>query len=255
MDAGKTVRGMVKDPAGKPMAGVKVLGRRQNFVLDYMEDFQLKGTTDGAGQFELPHAAEGDYQLTTEISGAAEGLYTEATPITVKGDAEAPVLTLAAVQGSVIKGRFTSGEGLSLGGREVYASTRVPKQTQMRVKSQADGTFVVSGIPAGASGNLFFNGRGGEFIHADGPDKSWRSAEQENSLNFRQLAVGTYDGIEVKVSKVVHIKGIVRDQNGKPAEKAMVEVIQTRRILHGQCEGGIRCRDTDRGAGGTDGAQ
>ena len=81
-------RGSVVDASGKPLAGVKVLGKRVNFVLDYMDGFQLKGTTDRAGQFEIPNVPVADYQLTTDIPAAAGGLYTEATTVSVKGDGD-----------------------------------------------------------------------------------------------------------------------------------------------------------------------
>ena len=137
----------------------------------------------------------------------------------------------------MIKGRFTSGDGSVIGGRVVDVMMRLPSRTQSSVKSAADGTFVINGVPADASGTLYVGEKRGEFVHASGPDKGWKSPDQENAVVFRHLAVGSYDAVEINVSKTVHVKGIVRDQDGKPAEKAMVEVVQTRSIYTANAKG------------------
>ncbi len=236
LEAGKTVRGMVKDAKG-PLAGVKVIGKRQQFVLEYMEPFQIKGTTDAAGSFALDHAAAGQYELTSEIPGAIEGMYTEWTPVEVKGSGDPPKVVLVATMGSVIKGKFIGDDGAALGGRKIYASTRLPRQTNQELTTKADGTFVITGIAAGASGGLYFQDGRDSFVHATDPQNKWKSQEQTNALNFRELALGTYVGIEVRVSKASHAKGTVLDEAGKPAKGAMIEVTSTHRLYTADAKG------------------
>ncbi len=102
--------------------------------------------------------------------------------------------------------------------------------------SAKDGTFRAKGIAPGATGGLFFVPERGEFVKFLDPQKRWQ-LQQPNVLTFQNLPAATYNDIEVRVSKMVHAKGVIRDQAGKPADKAEVEVVQTHRIYFANAKG------------------
>jgi RNA polymerase sigma-70 factor (ECF subfamily) len=142
------VSGRVVGPGGDPVAGARVLAApiRPRASTAEADLSPHAAVSDDDGRFELAALAPGSYDLHAVAERA-----TAAYPVSLvlqAGSAEDVLIELAPTQR--LRGRVTAG-GAPVAGAQVEVSWDTPS-TAAPVYTQADGSFVLDGVPRGPIG-------------------------------------------------------------------------------------------------------
>jgi protocatechuate 3,4-dioxygenase beta subunit len=148
LEAGLAIEGVLLDPRNQPLAQAYVQARAQQ----RQEQPSGRGVrfgggqgamTDGEGRFRIEGLAPGTYRLTLQRTqdGQRYLLPADEVPAGTLG------LRLTAREGERVAGRVEDESGRPLSGAVV--TVHVPQSQSVSAASQADGTFVVTGLEPG----------------------------------------------------------------------------------------------------------
>jgi hypothetical protein len=160
LDKGKLIRGTVVDENHKPVAGARVrIQNSSSGVWTYFDSFG-RTTTDKDGNFQIWCTTEPDLitnnpWLQVFKPGYGAGFYFD---ILAKED----MGTLVLPKGGEIRGRAVDARGKGVGDCEVYATTSFIEPI-MTARTDADGRYVLSGIPGEPSIVSFYEKKNGRY--------------------------------------------------------------------------------------------
>ncbi len=153
-----TIRGVVLDPDGKPVAGATVApaltGSGNSLTGDTR--FSVETDKDGAYTMKLPASGAIEYNLI-----AHDGKFNEPTrtwangvipPFRTRPGQELEGVTLRLTRAAIVTGRVVDAAGKPVAGREVRASAvdkRENRYYDPSAKTGADGTFTLRGVRPG----------------------------------------------------------------------------------------------------------
>lgn len=204
--AGIDARGTVVDPSGNPVGNaIVVIGSR-------VEDMLEATRTDGSGAFLLRALAPRTY-----VGAFAEG-FSGCLAVPAAEFAEAPVQLRLQTAGGVVTGRVFDSAGLPLASAWVAAGNvnmeidmadqkAKPRLHSMPVtRTDASGSFRLVGIPPGKTLPLHAGAAG---------HSGWKGQVRvDHSEPF----------VEIRLSRAVQLRGVVRDMDGRPVARAYVGV-------------------------------
>ena len=153
-----TIRGIVLDPDGNPVANAAVIHSRERTNQRGASTTHYMGAgspmSDAEGRFELADLPPGfRYNLTAQPPEGDTMLSTSKSAVVDLTEAgEAPEVTLTLQRGEAIEGIVVDAQGAPIEGANIRAhfnfASHAPPPT---IRSDADGRFVVTGFPEGAS--------------------------------------------------------------------------------------------------------
>lgn len=195
------IAGRILDPGGRPVAGAEVWGV-------VFREKAGSTSTDAGGRFRLAGLKEDKpVDVWAEAPGLArqrrEGLH-----VFAGRDRDMGALTL--LPGTRIRGRAVDSQGRPVVGfrikldiyRYVLGHTISSDQTEWSIKGDAEGRFVTPTLPTGEIHLLFSS-----------PGKVRTLVQRKAESGVEQLDLG-----DVKLADEVPIRGMVVDQDGKPAQ-------------------------------------
>lgn len=221
---GVSVKGQLLDQAGKPVAGAEISAKRKDFVLDYFEDFILKGKTDARGEFELRGALAGGYTVMAQAAGVDRALTIEPAEVNVAAGAAPWPVKMQARAGTLIKGKYVSHTKLPLADRRIFVFVSEPTRMNWEAKTAKDGTFDVT-LPPGSKGTLSFVGISGYAYRVKVPEKQRFLTNRRRDLLFENPPAGTFEGVEVEFTMEATVSGTIKDSEGKPLSKDQVKIV------------------------------
>jgi len=218
---GATLRGVVVDERGQPLASCQVSLRGTNadyarFVsaLDHPAPAgtghvdRRRGRTDDLGRFTFTDLALGPYRVLASIDGVGIEL-----PVTIDELAATRTpLRITLTTGLGIAGRLTDPEGRPVGGATV--AVRTGTDDLVRTRSASDGTFRVLGLAQGPHAV--------EIV----PDRWTASEETRELLPARLEDVHSGRGtLPITLRRGVAITGRILDATGGPVSRRRVAAI------------------------------
>ena len=241
---GGTIRGLVRDTGGAPLAGAEVTASRQGqwFGFDNKEVRASKSAADGS--FELQAVTPGKVVMTAELEG-----YLESDRKTIEvqdGGAETGV-DLEVSRGKSISGRVAWSDRKPAGAVEVKVDFDMSQMAGMgafnalrgrdgEAKTDEQGAFTVTGLGEGPftvvasappPGTVPESGK-----KVDGQTKrtTWWRARADG------VAPGT-SGLELALKKPEGIAGRVQDETGAPVTKFRIEALRDTKGPFGNLRG------------------
>jgi beta-lactamase regulating signal transducer with metallopeptidase domain/protocatechuate 3,4-dioxygenase beta subunit len=173
LSRGGTVRGVVVDGSGEPIAGAEVRGSDQTRGFN---NFMRRATTDGTGRFEMRGLAPGTVQVT-----ASHRRYAPSQNIDVVVDPAAPPADtrITLLEGGRVQGTARDRQGRSVEGAFAQINTRNVPFGGFRGNGpiHADGTFVVEHVAPGPAQAILMGGTGGRFTNLLSKDVEVRDGE------------------------------------------------------------------------------
>jgi protocatechuate 3,4-dioxygenase beta subunit len=218
---GQTISGSVHLENGRPLGGASIRATRKKSEPDFFSQFYPTATTDKDGRFQLTHVAPGLYELVTSIN---QPVFVQPTSVDASVSGQPKPLDLVAYPGVVLKGKFVRSDKSPPGSLPVDLFIRTPKLFTQQTFSAIDGSFTVYNIPPDSRGNLSFY-KIEDSAQLEWPDKPQGCEPGLETVQFQNLAAGTYDGIIVKLYKPAVFQGTILDETGKPYERAVVMVM------------------------------
>jgi len=227
---GYQITGRVVDEEGKPVSGLTVEARRWRFAHEDHPWFMPRSTTDAEGRFEMAHVAAGRYRIVARPDETADPLCVRPVNATVNVDRPTAEAEMLAMPGAVLKGRIVSAFEPKL--LNQYLDVLLARSyLRWRIQTSDDGSFVAAGIPPKTQGLLTFGGGAGNYKMFTVPPQCAFLEPEPDTLLFRNVPPGVYDGIEVRIVRAAKVKGVVRDAAGDPVANARVNVRPTGRSL------------------------
>lgn len=201
LDKGKVVRGQVVDEDNRPVVGALV--RIQNGSNGDWNFFGALGqtTTDKAGAFQLNCCTEGDVitsnpWLLVFKKGYGAGFY---FGLLQKGDLGALVLH----KGGAIRGRVVDGAGRGLANCEVSVH-KWPVDLIDLARTDAQGRYVLSGIPGEPTIFEFYKNKNGRFSRSIGEAEVYvRMNPRQGLSNIPSYKILVQDGKTTSVPDVI----------------------------------------------------
>jgi len=197
---GATIRGTVRDAAGAPVAGATVE------VGDMLDVAHFVAATSADGAYELTGLAAGDIQVLVrhETAGRAERVVATTAGTAARGD-------LQLASGPQLRGRVVdeTGAAVAKAALECRAFGKgIPQGMWLqRVRSDAEGNFVVPNCPVGARLTVEVRTSGIEPLTRSDVDPG------AGPLELR---------VKHAVAASVTIRGMVADSTGKPLANVRV---------------------------------
>ncbi|MDB5172958.1 MAG: blaR1 4 [Phycisphaerales bacterium] len=239
---GQPITGIVRRPNGEPIPHARLKAVQEKFLLDFIPDFALTGTTDKDGRFTLQNAAAARYTVAAVVEDATPPVYTEPMAVDVPVDRSPAPLQMVAMPGASLKGRFVTTQDIKLDGREASFWLRLPREVRREIHTAPDGSFTVDGIPPNALGMVAFLDVGSYIAVLDWEHHPASCEVTMSSVRFSGLTPGVYDGITVHLYKPAIYAGTFRDEQGKPFEKLGVVIEPWNRIFDTDSNGRVSAR-------------
>ncbi len=199
---GPTVFGTVRDGAGRPVAGASVRLFAQGWSSPPPVD-----PTDADGRFTVAGIQPGEYWIIIRSGGRAPSLV---TVVLTERDAAADIVL---GEGGFLTGRTVDDSGRPIAGAavapEALGGRGLPQLVadSLAVRSQADGTFALGPLPAGAF-SMLLSPAGYAAVHTQATVTSLQSVDLHDVVLESALAV----------------RGQVRDRQGTAIAGALVRV-------------------------------
>jgi protocatechuate 3,4-dioxygenase beta subunit len=202
---GAPVSGRVIDPAGKPVAGARVLPDpvAEPFpIFDHARDAVV---TDAQGAWKLPALAGGTYRFVAYHADFAE---TATAPTAIDGSSERTGIDIRMEPAAIVTGLVVDAGGAAVAHAEVHAVTEgggIPWRLTHKSLSGADGRFRIAGL-ARAPADLFA-------AHND---------KGSSALLRVDLGAKPEQEVELKLTLTGGIAGTVVTGSGEPVAEAQV---------------------------------
>lgn len=236
LGTGHAITGQIFTAEGAPVTGARVIARRKNFDLSYMDEFTPTAVTDFDGKFNIPQAADGSYVLS--VLAPTEMASLSFDPITVDvADAAPAAAKMIAKAGIILKGRFITPAGMEAGGKRLTVLIRLPQEVRWEVTTEPDGSFTIANIPSGARGFVAFPSARSYSTVITPPANQTMLLARNESLELVAPSAGTYGGIEARLLKPVQVTGKVTDDAGKALSNVEVVIEPTNRIYRSDASG------------------
>ena len=212
---GATLRGTVRDDAGRPVAGALVRADSDRFSSAPQAE-----TTDAQGAFVMAGIRPGEYVVVARGGSRAPGI----AFVLVEPDAEASV-SLALSEGGYATGQIVDSDGRPLTGRvrlEVFEERGLSPAASDAVSAEAgaDGRFALGPLPTGKLG-----------LGVSAPRHTARRVEVAIPVRGRAVDLG-----QVTLETGLVIRGSVRDREGNPVPGARVSASSKGRIERSEGE-------------------
>jgi hypothetical protein len=210
---GTAVRGTVRGPDGRPIAGAVV---RLEAALPMVRNVATPEVTDAEGQFELAVADPGVYRLLAHKKGFAPGV----VGVTVERQGDA-VVDVVLDTGARVRGRLVGESGEGVRGqavvREVDGETSRTLDELLRAEAGPDGRFAIEAVPPGSHA-----------VSATAPGYGTKRVEVSVGRGDNDVDLG-----DVPLETGLIIRGRVHDRAGVPVADAMVRSVRPRGIAAG----------------------
>ncbi|MFO0931927.1 MAG: carboxypeptidase regulatory-like domain-containing protein [Planctomycetota bacterium] len=190
LEKGLVVKGRVLTPSGEPAPGATVRAG------------PISASTDATGAFVLPGFASGD---PVPLTVQPPATYVAPNGVTARPGGEDVIVRLVA--GGSVAGRVVGLEDA----KGIQAWVYVMNGGHS-IAVGADGTFKLEGLPATGTVDLALN-------TWDGSGK----ASPFVGVTMKGVPIGS-DGVVMTVTRGVHIRGVVVDQDGAPASNLQLQV-------------------------------
>jgi protocatechuate 3,4-dioxygenase beta subunit len=206
---GATLRGTVRDDAGRPVAAAQVYADS-----DRLRSQSQVETSDAQGAFVMAGIRPGEYVVVARGGSRAPGI----AFVLVEPDAEASV-SLVLSEGGYATGQIVDPDGRPLGGRvrlEVFEERGLSPAASDAISSEAgaDGRFALGPLPLGTLG-----------IGVSAPRHAARRVEVAIPARGRAVDLG-----RVTLETGLVIRGSVRDREGNPVLGARVSASSMGRV-------------------------
>jgi len=228
---GSNITGQVVDSKSNPIGDVRLLAKKKDFIMNYMDEFILKATTDKKGRFTLDNATEGTYEIQAQMQEPYEALQANPVSVRIEGNASAVGVKILAEQGVALKGRYVTKHKLRTGNRTIFVRTFSPIRNNWRTQTKDDGSFVISGLPHNAQGLIDFIGVSGYHTSLIMSNTYPFFQIENNRIRFNAVPPGVYEGVEVHFLLAGRITGKVFDSSGNPMPRQEL-IVRPRGWIH-----------------------
>lgn len=211
---GCNIKGQVVDTENSPVANVKLSATKKDFTMHYLQEFILGASTDAQGKFVLENATEGIYEIQSLMPEPHEALYAKPVSVTVAGNSSVTGVKILAEHGAVLKGKYITKHKLKLAGRRIFIGTFSPTRSNWEIQTKDDGSFAISGIPKNTEGMARFVGVSGYYTSARISNMYPFFTVEDDSIRFRNVPPGVYEGVEVQFLLAGRASGVVLDSSG-----------------------------------------
>jgi hypothetical protein len=227
LNEGRRIEGRILDTQGRPVGGLLVQARKDEFFHS-LGEFMLKTGSGEDGRFTIRNASPGDWEISAKSEDPNRPFFVAPVTCGVSADRDAQDIVLEAREGFRIQGRYVSRYRTELmreGARHgISLSAFSPVRGHWEEQIRDDGTFDIWGLPCHAEGDVDFTGMSGFHLMLRMPQAPPFFRVSDTSIRFENVPPGTYDGIEVHFLLAGRIEGTVTDGAGNPMRDVEVVV-------------------------------
>jgi protocatechuate 3,4-dioxygenase beta subunit len=224
---GRRIEGQILDAQGRPVGGLLVRARKNEFFHSH-EEFILQTRTDKDGRFAIRNASPGDWEISARSEDPNRPFFVAPVTCGVSADRDTQDIALETREGFRIQGRYVSRYRTELSRPDTRHSISFgvasPIQAHWEEQIRDDGTFDVWGLPCHAEGDVDFTGMGGFHVALRMRRAPPFFRIRNTRILFENVPPGTYDGIEVHFLLAGRVEGTVTDGAGNPIQDVEVVV-------------------------------
>jgi len=217
LGVGGRITGRVTDNAGNPIEGASVTASLAGAWWGFGT-----ATTDADGNYTIDGLYPGDYRVEAQADGFVREYYRDtidpsaATPVPVAEGSTTSGIDFALAVEARITGRVTDFQGNPIEDFSVYATLFEGCCASGWGRTDADGFYVVGGLPTGEYRvRTYADGFISEYY--DDTDYIW------SATPVPAIEGSTTSGIDFALARPSSISGVVTDNQGNPIEGATVE--------------------------------
>jgi len=216
LSPGCTISGRVVDSENEPVENVKLSATNKDLIMYYMRQFKLEATSDANGGFVLENAQEGTYEIQALMQPPYETMYAKPVSVKIEDNNSVSGVEILAEGGAMLKGRYVTSHKLRVADRTIFIYTSSPVRKNWEIKTQDDGSFVISGLPQNGRGTISFTTVAGYHASVTMSSAYPFFRVENNRINFDALPHETFEGVQVEFLLMGQATGRVFDSSGEP---------------------------------------
>jgi len=216
LSPGCTISGRVVDSENKPVENAKLTATNKDLIISYMQQFKLRATSDDNGGFVLENAQEGMYEIQALMQQPNETMYAAPVSVRIEDNNSVSGVKILAEGGATLKGRYVTRHKLEVADRRIYVYASSPVRKNWEVKTENDGSFVISGLPQNGRGIVEFTSVAGYHASVTMSNQYPFFRVENNRISFNALPHGTFEGVQVEFLQKGRAAGRIFDSSGEP---------------------------------------